>query len=67
MRKTGLFFFTLIVTSVISIHIKKIEPQSNITIENIEALATTEGDANNCFYVGSVDCPKSKEKVLYYY
>ncbi|MDD2612082.1 MAG: hypothetical protein PHR38_04770 [Bacteroidales bacterium] len=67
MRKTGIFFFTLIVAIVISIHIKQTEAQSNITIENIEALAGTEGDYVNCLYVGSVDCPKSKEKVLYYY
>ncbi len=37
----------------------------NITLENVEALASTEESNQSCYYYGSLDCPKSPVKVLY--
>jgi len=67
MKKIVLFIFTIIVVGSITTPINSIYTQSDITIEDIEALADTEIDNTKCVSVGSVDCPKSKEKVLYYY
>lgn len=36
-----------------------------VTLDNIEALAQTEGSGNTCYYPGSLDCPHSTIKVKY--
>lgn len=36
-----------------------------VTMSNIEALANSENDSRECYYSGSLDCPKSGVKVKY--
>ncbi|MEA4840250.1 MAG: hypothetical protein VB110_04500 [Bacteroidales bacterium] len=66
-KKVGLFILFLIASFSIGMQIDREGIQSDLTIATIEALATTENVDVNCFSIGSVDCPKSKEKVSYYY
>lgn len=39
--------------------------ESGVTLDNIEALAQTEGSGKQCLYLGSLDCPHFTIKVLY--
>lgn len=39
--------------------------RSEITLGNIEALAQGEAGNGNCWFLASVDCPYSGDKVLY--
>lgn len=36
-----------------------------ITLSNIEALANSENDPRECYYSGSLDCPRYANKVKY--
>ena len=44
---------------------KRINNVSCIVLKNIEALSYAETTNENCYGVGSVDCPNSKEKVKF--
>lgn len=66
-KKVGLFVLLLIASCSIGMQLNRENDQSDLTLAAIEALADTEGNNTKCVSVGSVDCPISKEKVLYYY
>lgn len=66
-KKVSLFILLLIASCSIGMQLNRENDQSDLTLAAIEALADTENVDVNCFSIGSVDCPESKEKVSYYY
>ncbi|MCK9311999.1 MAG: NVEALA domain-containing protein [Bacteroidales bacterium] len=66
-KKVGLIILLFIASCSIGIRLNRENDQADLTLAVIEALADSENDNTECVLVGSVDCPKSKEKVLYYY
>ncbi|MDD4921195.1 MAG: NVEALA domain-containing protein [Bacteroidales bacterium] len=55
--------FLFIFSIGISINSNRSNYSSNLTLENIEALASTENNEAACWDIGSIDCPYSKDKV----
>lgn len=69
MKKIAIFIFLFIITIVVlhKVEISKRDKVSSLLLHNIEALAADEDNGvNSCFGVGSVDCPTSHTKILWY-
>lgn len=66
--KKPLYFLLILVVFVVTLNIKvnsTSQKLSEICLQNIETLSFAESSEDRCYGTGSVDCSRSKSKVLY--
>lgn len=65
-KKIVVSIFLLLTCITLTMNLEKSQAkEANVTMQNIEVLTNSETTSNACYGVGSLDCPYSKNKVLY--
>lgn len=65
-KKKCVLVILLLACFVLTINLQNSQAEEvNVSIQNVEALTNSETISEACYGVGSLDCPYSKNKVLY--